>query len=371
MIRTLAVVAMTLALPWATVGQGFENFNLHLRPDFTSAEQTVELYQGRAGRPAEIASLRGSKLALATTAMIAQQPLTSESLERSLESAKFNQGLGDDPFKMKEARAHVKEVRELLTEVERRNFAQKIVGTVEQLFPPETRINVSIPVYFVAFGHQNVDAYVRRVVWRGSTPVFVGEGEGELSIVVDLSKSIEYGSTVDERFLGMMSVVAHEVFHAAFGAYKDASPRWQGYYAGHQAAFDQLVDLTQNEGIAYYLTLVQRTRGRLMQGWTERVQAAVAEFNRNALDLLSPSITPQRAEGILRRANTSGYWESFGAITGMIMARQIDQTSGRTALVETIANGPADFFAKYAAIMKSDAGVPQLSDRVVQQAVGR
>ena len=54
-----------------------------------------------------------------------------------------------------------------------------------------------VPVYVVAFGYQTVDAYVRRVVWRGNVPVFVGEGEGEVTIIVNLSKAISYGrSTV-------------------------------------------------------------------------------------------------------------------------------------------------------------------------------
>ena len=86
--------------------------------------------------------------------------------------------------------------------------------------------------------------------------------------------------------------MAHEVFHAAFGAYKDNSPVWRQYYGMRRTYLDQLLDLAQNEGIAYYLTLIQRTRGRLVMDWPERVRTAFTDFNRNAEELLSPRTRP-------------------------------------------------------------------------------
>ena len=347
-------------------GQEYANFNVVLDLNYASAERTLELYEGLSGRPQEIAQLRGSQIALATTSLLAQRSLDTPALERSLEAAKFNQSDGDDVFKMKEARANVAAIKELLLEVQRRNFGQKVISTVGQLFPTDTRITTSIPIFFVAFGHQNIDAYVRRVTWKGNTPAFVGEGEGTLTIVVNLAKCVNYGRTVDERFIGMMSVVGHEVFHAAFGVYKDNSARWRYYYATHQSYLDQLLDLTQNEGIAYYLTLVQRSRGKLLSDWVDRVQTSVIEFNKSCAELLLPQTTERRAQEIIRLSNTSGYWESYGAITGMIIARQIDQTLGRTALVETIASGPTDFFGKYAELMRRDGNIPILSDAIIR-----
>ena len=220
-------------------------------------------------------------------------------------------------------------------------------------------------VYFVAFGHQNIDAFVRRVVWHHDEPMFVPEGQGELTIVVNLAKAVHYGDNVDGRFIGLLSVVAHEVFHAAFGAYKDDSPVWRAWYAAPHRALDDLLDLTQNEGIAYYLTLIQRTRGRLLQNWAERSRSAVQEFNHRAEELLDPRLPHSRAAEILQSANTSGYWESFGSITGMIMARQIDQTLGSQALSETIARGPADFFLKYTEAQRHASDSPQLSEKVI------
>jgi len=342
-------------------------FDVTLRLDLTSAEETLSLYEGRYGNPRQIAALKGSQIALATTSLILQRPLDTAALEESLEAAKFNQDLGEDLFRMREARSQVREIRELLEEVQRRNFGERVVRTVEQLFPAEARVNRSVPVFFVAFGHTNVDAYVRRVVWQGDTPRFVGEGQGEITIVVNLSRAVSYGRSVEERFLGLLSVVAHEVFHAAFAAYKDGSPIWRSYYAGPNSYLAQLMDIAHNEGIAYYLSLIQATRGRLPPGWEENVRASFEQFNRQGEELLDPELTRQRAYDIIRQSNTSGYWQSYGAMAGMVIARQIDQTLGRTALVETVRDGPVSFFSTYLRVMERDDRVPKLSERLARE----
>jgi len=165
----------------------------------------------------------------------------------------------------------------------------------------------------------------------------------------------------------LLSVVAHEVFHAAFGEYKGNTPQWRTYYASSLQPFDELLDLAHNEGVAYYLSLIQQSQGRLPHDGLQRAQAAFAQFNNAAADLLSRRLSPQRETELLRTANTSGYWESYGSITGMIVARQIDQTLGRVALVETLRNGPNAFFSTYVRLMKRDPGLPQLSPLVQQE----
>ena len=365
--RPLAGILFLLVLHILPLpAQDYAQFNVFLDQNFASADQTVELFGGLSGHPDQVARLRGSQIALATTEYLAQRPLGFEDLEQSLEAAKYNQSQGDDPFRIGEARSNVGAIKELLVALRQRNFGQKVVSTVEQLFPPNARVTTRIPVYFVAFGHQNIDAYVQRIVWRGDTPQFVGEGQGEVTIVVNLSKAVGYGRELDERFIWLMSVVAHEVFHAAFGAYKDTSPVWRQYYAMRHTNLDRLFDLAHNEGIAYYLTLIQRTRGRLVMDWPDRVRTAFADFNRNSEELLSPRTSPNRIADLIRTANTSEYWQNYGAITGMIIARQIDNTFGRAALSETIANGPIDFFLKYIEVMKQQTDYPQLSPTLVQ-----
>jgi hypothetical protein len=360
-------IIFLLLFPISLPAQEYGEFQMVLDVNTLSAEKTIELYQGLYGRPDDIAQLRGSQIAVATTAMLAQRRLELADLERALGAAKFNQSLGDDVFRMKDARQNVAAIRELFVELQRRNFAQKVIGTVEQLFPAGSKVRARLPIYIVAFGHQNIDAFVRRVVWHGNAPVFAGEGEGELTIVVNLAKAVYYGRTVDERFIGLLSVVAHEVFHAAFGSYKDQSQVWRAYYAEHDSFFDHLLDLAHNEGIAYYLTLIQSSRGRLPADWQEKISVAVATFNASAAELLSPNVSQRRAYDILRTANTSGYWENFGAITGMIIARQIDQTLGRTALRESIAAGPLSFFSTYAGLMQRDNSLPALSPLILRE----
>lgn len=360
----LLLLAAVCAAPVQAQESG--NFDVILNIQYASAEKTIGLYEGLTGNPADIAAMRGSQIALSTTALLAQRPLDTQALTRALEAVKFNQSLDDDVFRMKDARANLVPMRDLLAESQRRNFGQKVVSTVAQLFPAGARVRTVIPVFFVAFGHQNIDAFVRRVRWTGNTPVFTGEGEGELTIVVNLAKAVHYGQSTDERFVGMLGVVAHEVFHAAFGVYKDGSASWRAYYASRRSPMDKLLDLTHNEGIAYYLSLVQSSRGRLPSDGLAHAQRSFAEFNANLAELISPRTSERRINDIIRMSNTSAYWDNYGAITGMIVARQIDQTLGRQALVETIANGPEDFFAKYAELMKRDGELPALSPQLLE-----
>jgi len=346
--------------------QSNPGFQVRLDQDFASAEKTLGLYSGLSGRPREIAELPGSQIALATTSLLAQRHLDTPLLTASLENAKFGQTGEDDVFKMKDARTNVRAIKELLDEIKRRNFAQRVASTVEQLFPPDASVSTKIPVFFVAFGHQNIDAYVRRVVWRNNIPVFVDEGEGGLTIVVNLAKAVYYGRNVQERFIGTLSVVAHEVFHAVFGSYQDASPAWRAYHDSHGSFLDRLLELTQNEGVAHYLSFEQRTGGEPPPDWDLRVRTAFEEFNKNTLLLQSGRISPRHAQEIIRASNTSGYWESYGAITGLFMAREIDQKLGRAALAESIRLGPADFFLKYADVVSKHSAGPQLSDTLLR-----
>jgi hypothetical protein len=360
------VIFLPLVCLLSAFSQANPNFNVRLNINYESAERCIGLYEGLSGSGRAIVPLRGSQIALATTADLARRRLSSERLEASLDGIKFGQVDADDVFRLKEARENVAAIRELLTTIKRRNFAQRVVSTVEQLFPADARVSTTIPMFFVAFGHNNIDAYVRRVVWEGDVPRFVGEGEGELTIVVNLAKGVKYGRNVDERFIGVLSVVAHEVFHAAFGVYKDASPAWQDYYASHRTYLDQLLDLTHNEGIAHYLTFEQRSGGYLPDDWDRKIAASFAEFNRSAGELLSAGISPQRAHYLISTSNTSEYWQSYGAITGMFIARAIDQKLGRAALTATVANGADDFYVKFIQLAESDNSLPQLSTSVRQ-----
>jgi hypothetical protein len=311
-----------------------------------------------------LAELRANRIAASTTGFIANREAVTGHLEGYLDSLKYHQTIHDDVYHLETARKEVREIKELLYEIIRRNLNRKVVATVEQIFPPDADIDVAIPVFIVALGHENVDAYVRRIVWHGNVPEFVGEGEGELTIVVNLSHAVTYGSETEERFVNLLGVVAHEVFHAAFSAYKDVSPTWKSYRAKHAEYFDELMELTQNEGIAYYLSVDQRGHGYLPRDWHDKIRDLFSTFNRNSQELLSRDLKPRRAAELLRAANLSGFWESYGAMVGMSIAREIDLRLGRGALIETISLGPRDFFRKYIRLAEADGNLPLLHKKV-------
>jgi hypothetical protein len=178
---------------------------------------------------------------------------------------------------------------------------------------------------------------------------------------------VRYSDELEGRFLSVLGVVAHEVFHAAFSAYKETSPVWQRWHRRNRGHLDQLLDLTQNEGIAYYLSLDQRGRGYVPRDWPQRTQEAVASFNASADELAKKRLPRGRASQLLRRANLAGYWESYGSMTGMLMAREIDLRLGRKALIESIASGPVDFFLKYAELSSADNTLPRLSETLLSR----
>ncbi|MFI5251446.1 MAG: DUF5700 domain-containing putative Zn-dependent protease [Bacteroidota bacterium] len=360
----LFAIFLSCLLPLKIFSQSNPNFNITLNLDYASAERMIDLYEDRFVNTDEIASLRGNRIAASTTGLIAHQGRASANLRDYLDSLKIHAPISNDIFHLESGRERVAEIKAFLAEIKKSNFSRRVTATVEQIFPQNSRIDAEIPVYFVALGHENVDAYVRRIVWHGDVPEFVGENEGKLTIVVNLSKAIDYPGEMKDKIITLLGVVAHEVFHAAFGVYKDNSPVWKRYFASHNRPFDALADLTQNEGIAYYLSLDQEGRGYLPRDWSSRVRDVFKTFNQNGQELLSDTLMSQRASELIRSANLSGYWESYGAMTGMVMAREIDLRLGRAALIETIALGPGDFFQKYISVADRD-GLPGFDQKII------
>lgn len=363
----IAVAALLLlAPPGATPAQSNPAFNVGLSVDYAAAEETLRLLRGEYVDTRALAALRGNRVAASTTGLMAGNGDAPALLRSYLDSLASRAIIRDDLFRLEEARANADAIGALLDELRRRNFSSRVVATVEQVFPRDIPVSASLPVHVVALGHENADAYVRRVVWKGDAPEFVGEGEGELVIIINLAAAATYPVPPEERMTSILLTVAHEVFHAAFGLYKDASPVWKEYYASHSSAADYLLDLVQNEGIAYYLSLEQRMGDRLPQDWVQRMDESFSAFNRNAVRLMSSGVTGREAAEIIRTANLSGYWESYGSMTGMAMARAIDRRLGREALIETITLGPLDFLSKYASLTASGASLPEISDRVLE-----
>jgi hypothetical protein len=367
----LAVVVRLLLLGIFVTAYSYSqtnsNFNVNLLLEYSSAEQSIDLYEDQLVNTQALAELRGNRIAASTTGLIENRSALNNLLTSYLDSLKYHQIIQDDIYHLEDARKDVGPIKELLAEIKKQNFNRRVVATVEQIFPQDAAVTITIPLYFVVFGHENVDAYVRRIIWHGDTPQFVDDDEGELTIVVNLAKAVNYAPALEECFISLLGVVAHEVFHAAFGAYKDNSPTWKRYYRKHKRPFDILLDLTQNEGIAYYLSLDQRGRGYLPRDWYNRTRDVFKTFNTNASELLSPSISPNRVSKLIRAANLNGYWESYGSMTGMFISREIDLRLGRASLIETIALGPFNFFRKYLELTKEDSNLPRLRQKITAE----
>ena len=87
--RPLFILATVLLL--ALQLQADQQFDVILRMDHESALRSIDLFGGLSGSPSQIASLRGSQIALETTALLTGTRLTTTDLEEVLQAAKFNQ----------------------------------------------------------------------------------------------------------------------------------------------------------------------------------------------------------------------------------------------------------------------------------------
>ena len=361
----LLFLIFSSSLLWA---QTNAEFNITLDIDYLSAEKMFDVYERRWGNRDELVSLRGNNIAYSTSILIEEQHINVvEAFRNNLEQFMSGRFIANDYFQLQKAKEQVIEMKELLHEIKKRNFSQKIIATVEQLFPQKTKMNIHIPVYVVAFGTEKVDAFVRRIVWQNNQPRFVGEGEGELTIVINLSAAVELEDNLELRFISTLSTVAHEVFHAAFGFYQDHSKKWKKFHKEHNTPFYELLELVHNEGIAYHFSIEQRMGGNLPHEWDEKMRAAMKKFNENAEKILAMHPSDFHAYDIIRKANTSGFWENYGSISGMLMARAIEKNLGRNALTATIAEGVFDFFYKYDEAAQRDKNLPKLSEKLLQR----
>jgi Putative zinc dependent peptidase (DUF5700) len=349
----------------------FCQFDVTLQLDFTSAEKIIEVAEGSEGNVRRVAELPGNQIAAATSMVLARREVPPEAFISALEALRARFKSSDDLFGLWETQTHLGALKSLLVECKRRPLDRRVVGTIAQFFPEQARIAVSIPVYFVAMGHENAAAYVRRVMWQGKTPVFVGGDQGEAVIVVDLVRSVQYSTDVQTQFISMLSTLAHEAFHAVFSAYQASSPAWQRIHAGENY-FDILGELVQNEGIAYYLSMQEQLGGTFPSQLTAEIKKLVPVLDDAFDELRSPQTSPSRARALILNANLSGSLEkNYGAGAGLLMAYEIDTKLGRKALSETIALGPADFFAKYNLLTRQYPDLPPLSAYAVTESKKR
>ncbi len=340
------------------------NFDFSLGIDYSAAEQTLDYFDYRIGNAEHIAQLRGNQLAAATSVMLARTEKSDDDFRQQLKLARDNVRFESDVYGFSIAKNHILELRKLLDEIKRRQIDRRIVATIASFFPERVKISTRFSVYLVVIGNERASAFVRHVVWNYDVPTFVNEDKGEPIIVVNLARILEGFPNVETQFIEVLSTTAHECFHAAFSKLQKSLPDSMK----PRSIAEQLLEIVQNEGIAYYLTMQTHLGGESpSRRWLDVTTKAVGTLDNVLEEIISPNLTRARAQELMMNANLSGSFEgNYGATAGMRMAYEIDTRLGRQALTSTLLNGGCSFISAYQHACLHDASVPQLSKKVMR-----
>ncbi|MFZ1976595.1 MAG: DUF5700 domain-containing putative Zn-dependent protease [Bacteroidota bacterium] len=321
------------------------NFDVSFIVDYSAAEQLVDYFDWRGANPEAVAALPGNRLAAATSILLARTNRPDGDFLQSLKNFHNGSQYNNDIYGLMAVKKHIGELRKLLAEAKKHRLDSRVVATLSAYFPADTKISASFHVYVVAMGNEKTEAFVRRVVWHSSEPVFVGENDGEPVIIVNLLRVLETEPAVQGQYLEMLSTLAHECFHATYSVLKQSLPD----STKPHTPSEYLLDIVQNEGIAYYLSMEIHRVGRpLSQEWFTETSQSLDNLNKALNELNSSKLTPSRTQELLMDANLSGsFMGNYGATAGMRMAYEIDTKLGRQALTETLLHGFASFVESY------------------------
>lgn len=340
-----------------------QNFDFSLGVDYSAAEQMLDYFDHRTGNTKHVAELRGNQLAAATSVLLARTEKSDEDFSQQLELARNNARFESDVYGFSRAKNHIPELRKLLLEIKRRQLDRRIVATIASFFPEQARISTRFSVYFVVIGNERAAAFMRHVIWNYDVPAFVGEDKGEPIIVVNLARIIEGPAKVEDQFIEVLSTTAHECFHAAFSVLKKSLP--ESIKATNAA--ELLLEVVQNEGVAYYLSLQTHLGDNTpSRRWFDGTAHAVGALNSVLLEMSSPNLSPSRAQELLMDANLSGSFEgNYGATAGMRMAFEIDKRLGRPALTATLMTGGRSFISAYMQACLRERSLPAIDKQVL------
>ncbi len=349
-------------LPFSLRSQTNPNFDFSLGVDFSAAEQMLDYFDHLTGNTKYVADLRGNQLAAATSAMLARTEKTNDDFCQQLELARNNARFESDVYGFLPAKNHIQEIRKLLIEIKHRQLDRRIVATVASFFPEQAKISTRFSVYFVVIGNERASAFVRHVIWNYDVPTFVNEGQGEPIIVVNLARIIEGPNNVEAQFIEVLSTTAHECFHAVFSVLQESLP--DSTKAKNVAG--QLLDVVQNEGVAYYLSMQTHIGDRApSRQWFDITAQAVEMLNHALLEMCSPNLTRSRAQELMMNSNLSGSFEgNYGATAGMRMAYEIDKRLGRPALTATLMTGSRSFISTYIQACLRNGTLPQFDKQL-------
>jgi hypothetical protein len=340
------------------------NFEFSLGIDYSAAEQTLDYFDHRIGDADRIAKLRGNQLAAMTSVMLARTVKSDDDFRDQLELARNIARFESDVYGFSSAKNHIPELRRLLGNVKQRQLDRRIVATIASFFPEQAKISTRFSVYLVVIGNERAAAFERRVVWNYDIPTFVNGEEGEPVIVVNLARIIEGPPNEQAQFIEVLSTTAHECFHAAFSVLQKSLPD----AVRPKNIADQLLELVQNEGVAYYISLQTHLGGeKPNRNWFDVTSKAVDRLNTVLGEMLLPNLTRSRAQELIMNANLSGSFEgNYGATSGLRMAYEIDTHLGRPALTATLMNGGRSFILAYQQACLRNGSLPQLDKKILQ-----
>ncbi|MGA3244133.1 MAG: DUF5700 domain-containing putative Zn-dependent protease [Bacteroidota bacterium] len=363
--RTIVQILLFLLffIPSLSRAQTNPQFDVTLRVDYSSTDELLDYFDRKSNNSARVAKQQGNQLAVATSLLLARTERPTDDFVRALESARDTYNSSNDIYGLTPAAAHLDELKKLLAETKRRRLDRRVVATISSLFPADAGISLTVPVFVVAMGNENAAAFVRRVIWKENAPVFVGDDQGEQVIVLNLTRCLMRGGDVEREFVQVLSTLAHESFHAVYGAYRagssaDLNP------IGPAAA---LANLVQNEGIAYFLSMEIQEGGEVPPPhWFDATKRAVERLNAALIELQSPTLTPWRARELMLNSNLSGSFEgNYGATAGLRIAYEIEKRLGQPALTETVRDGVKEFFGKYDELCRQDSNLPRLDAKAL------
>ncbi len=358
------LIILTILTIYRLSAQLNQNFDFSLGVDYASAELTMDFFERRISNPQQVAKLRGNQLAIATSILLARTEKSDDDFYRQIELARDLPRFESDVYGFSPGKNRIPELRKLVQEMRRRQIDRRIVATVSSFFPQRAKIATRFPVYFVIIGNERATAFVRNVVWNYDVPTFVGEGRGEPVIVVNLARVVERSSDLQTQFIDVLSVTAHECFHAALSVLQQSLPE----STRPRNAAEQLMDLVQNEGFAYYLSMETQMGGQTPSAsWFSVTNMAIEKLNKALLELYSPQLTRERARQLIMDANLSGsFEENYGSASGLRMAYEIEKKFGRHALTETLLGGARAFLSAYQQACARDGSLPQFDKRIFQ-----
>jgi len=163
------------------------------------------------------------------------------------------------------------------------------------------------------------------------------------NIVVDLAAKFWEGNA--EKVLNLL---VHELYHNGFTFHHHGTPSIE--CDKPNALLDHLLWQTQNEGMATYVAYNEKSDGFKNEDYIfldtpKEVLSRFSMLRRLIAD--AKAVNKEQLPEFQKRIWQEGVMSRAFYIVGAYMARRIEESKGRNALIETVKTGPVNFFEAY------------------------